>query len=391
MKLNSRFVVLILYYCVTLTLQDNPEGDQVLQLISSAGFQGEAHYTETDDGYELKIHRIVPKIHNGREPVILMHGLLATAADFLITGPDIAIAYLLSNNGYDVYLGNSRGNKYSTKHRIYTTDSTEYWRYSWHEIGYFDLAAITDYVLKKTTAQKLDFIAFSQGTTSLLVLLSSRPEYNSKIRQAHLMAPPAFRKKLPKSQVVFSVLKFLDRHNDEIRFWDLKRLFRIGKNISKTICRDNDLLSFRLCKFLILSVFSTDNRRELEIETKVLPHLINYMSPRVSVMQLTHYYQNMIANKFRQFDYKDKNFQHYNSTTPPDYNLSKITAPVYLYHAGNDRFISEEGVAYLRSLLPNVQEYRVISNWSHIDFVYSKYSRDVLYNNILHALLAVSY
>lgn len=81
------------------------ETDQVLQLIANAGYQGEAHQTETDDGYILKIHRIIPKFPNGKEPVFIMHGILATSADFLVTGSNVSIAYLLSDHGYDVWLG----------------------------------------------------------------------------------------------------------------------------------------------------------------------------------------------------------------------------------------------------------------------------------------------
>ena len=81
------------------------ESDQVLNLIEESGYQGEAHQIETEDGYILKLHRIVPKFPNGKIPVILCHGILATAADFLIMGPEYSIAYLLSDYGYDVWIG----------------------------------------------------------------------------------------------------------------------------------------------------------------------------------------------------------------------------------------------------------------------------------------------
>lgn len=74
-------------------------------------------------------------------------------------------------------------------------------------MGYYDIAAMIDWILKKTGVPKVYYIAHSQGTTSFLVLLSMRPEYNNKIVQAHLMAPPAFRRKLPKSILVRSLLK----------------------------------------------------------------------------------------------------------------------------------------------------------------------------------------
>lgn len=81
------------------------ESDQVLKLIESAGYHGEAHQIETEDGYILKLHRIVPKTLSQKRPVIFCHGILATSADFLIMGPEYSIAYLLSDNGNDVWLG----------------------------------------------------------------------------------------------------------------------------------------------------------------------------------------------------------------------------------------------------------------------------------------------
>lgn len=64
------------------------------QLIDEAGYQSEAYSVETSDGYILKIHRIkvqktssVPR----RGPVFFMHGLFATASDYLMTGKDVAL------------------------------------------------------------------------------------------------------------------------------------------------------------------------------------------------------------------------------------------------------------------------------------------------------------
>lgn len=58
-----------------------------------------------------------------------------------------------------------------------------------YEMGVYDQPAVIDYVLAKTNSSKLHYCGYSQGTTSLLVLLSERPEYNDKIHAASLMAP----------------------------------------------------------------------------------------------------------------------------------------------------------------------------------------------------------
>lgn len=208
---------LFLLNCLLSSKTHNESDDDVLELINSAGYKGESHLVETQDGYILKVHRIVPKKPNTlKKPVFLMHGLLAASADFVITGPQTALAYYLSDAGYDVWMGNARGNKHSSKHKKFHPDSKNYWSFSWHEIGFYDLPAMLDYVLKFKNSTKLFYVGHSQGTTSLLVLLSSHPEYNEKIIQGHLMAVSAYRNSLPgsldqilefQSLVIFSLKK----------------------------------------------------------------------------------------------------------------------------------------------------------------------------------------
>ena len=39
------------------------------------------------------------------------------------------LAFLLSNAGYDVWLGDSRGNSYSQKHKTLSSDDRKYWNF----------------------------------------------------------------------------------------------------------------------------------------------------------------------------------------------------------------------------------------------------------------------
>lgn len=169
--------------------------DEVSHAIKDAGYRGESHVTKTEDGYILKIHRVLPKkrsVYKGS--AFLMHGLFRNSSDFIATGPRIALAYYLSDHGYDVWLGNARGTKYSMEHEKHPHTSKEFWKFSFHEIGLFDVSAMLDFVLDQTKEAKTFYVGHSQGTCALLALLSSVQQYNDMILQGHLLAPAVFMK-----------------------------------------------------------------------------------------------------------------------------------------------------------------------------------------------------
>ena len=57
------------------------------------------------------------------------------------------------NQGYDVWLGNSRGNRYSTGHLTLDPikDAEEYWDFDFVEMGLYDVPANVDYILRETS------------------------------------------------------------------------------------------------------------------------------------------------------------------------------------------------------------------------------------------------
>ena len=56
-------------------------------------------------------------------------------------------------------------------------------------MGYYDLPAMIDYILKVTNHDRLYYIGHSMGTTMFFVMASTRPEYNDKIRLMAAMTP----------------------------------------------------------------------------------------------------------------------------------------------------------------------------------------------------------
>lgn len=94
-----------------------------------------------------------------------------------------------------MWLGNARGTYYSRAHVRLRPDAilnTEFWEFSWDEIGNLDLPAMIDYALEYTGKQRLHYIGHSQGTTAFFVMGSLRPDYNQKITSMHALAPVAY-------------------------------------------------------------------------------------------------------------------------------------------------------------------------------------------------------
>lgn len=58
---------------------------------------------------------------------------------------------------------------------------------------------------------------------------------------------------------------------------------------------------------------------------------------------MVHYAQEIVSGRFQQYDYgTKKNFELYNSTYPPEYNLAKIQVPVVFFYADNDWLAAPE-------------------------------------------------
>ena len=90
----------------------------------------------------------------------------------MCAGPDDSTAFKLADNGFDVWMGNSRGSYFSLGHKTLSTDSHEYWDFTWMDMGKYDVPANIRFVKNFTGAQKISYVGHSQGTIQMFYALS---------------------------------------------------------------------------------------------------------------------------------------------------------------------------------------------------------------------------
>ena len=99
------------------------------------------------------------------------------------------MAFQLVEAGFDVWLGNNRGNIYSRGH-VEKTVEGDYFNYSFWELGKYDLPAMIDRIRDQTDFDHVSYIGHSQGTTQMFsALAENHGQLQQKIKAFIAMAP----------------------------------------------------------------------------------------------------------------------------------------------------------------------------------------------------------
>ncbi|XP_045487668.1 lipase 1 [Pieris rapae] len=375
-------------------ISDNLQEDAQLDvggLIKKYGYPFEHHHVITQDGYILGLHRIPHGRDQNNTPgkrpaVLVMHGILSSSADFVLMGPGTALAYILAEAGFDVWLGNARGNYFSRQHLTLNPNDGKgsFWDFSWDEIGNLDLPAMIDYILEQTGRTKLHYIGMSQGTTVFFVMGSLRPEYNKKIITMQALAPVAY---LAHNKHFLFLTLAPHRKVIEVILGELglKEIFPRSPIITwagATLCGDG--ADFQpLCSALLFSLVGFNPSQH---NATMFPVKLAHAPAGCAARQLVHYGQNIVEKTFQRYDHGFlRNLLEYGTETPPNYNLSQLKAPVYLHYSLQDPFVQLEDMERLyRELGGPVTKVLVPEpTFSHIDFMWGMNAKDVVFDKAI--------
>ncbi|XP_059387987.1 gastric triacylglycerol lipase [Carassius carassius] len=358
----------------------------ISEIIRHWGYPAEEFEVVTEDEYILSINRIPHGVKNkdGQEakPVVfLQHGLLAAGSNWVTNLPNTSLGFLLADAGFDVWIGNSRGNTWSRKHVSLDPKQKEYWQFSHDELAKKDLPAVIDFITKTTGQEQIFYVGHSQGTTIGFIAFSTMPELASKIKMFLALAPVATVGFTKSPMTKLSVLP-------EFLIWDL-----FGQ---KDFFPQNELIKFfatEFCSRKPLSVlcgnvfFLLCGFDEKNLNMSRTPVYTTHCPAGTSVQNMVHWAQAVKSSNLMAYDYgKAGNMAHYNQSTPPVYNVRDMTVPTALWSGGQDTLADPQDVALLLTQIPKLVYHRDIKHWEHLDFIWGLDAPQEMYNKMIEMM-----
>ncbi|KAJ8396044.1 hypothetical protein AAFF_G00025760 [Aldrovandia affinis] len=355
----------------------------ISEIISFWGYPSEEYEVVTEDGYILSVNRIPHgvKTKSSEDPrpvVFLQHGLLAAGSNWVTNLPNSSLGFILADAGYDVWIGNSRGNTWSTKHVKLDPKLDAYWEFSYDEMAKKDLPAVVNYITKTTGQEQIYYVGHSQGTTIAFIAFSTMPELASKIKMFFGLAPVATVAFTESPMTKLSLFP-------EFLVWDLfgkKDFFPqtpLIKWFATKFCSHNPLSELCGNIFFVLCGFDEKN-----LNMSRTPVYTTHCPAGTSVQNMIHWSQAVHGGKLMAYDYgKAGNMAHYNQSTPPLYYVQDMPVPTALWSGGHDTLADPKDVAVLLTQVPNLVYHKHIPHWEHLDFIWGLDAPQEMYSEMV--------
>uniref|UniRef100_A0ABI7WBQ9 AB hydrolase-1 domain-containing protein n=1 Tax=Felis catus TaxID=9685 RepID=A0ABI7WBQ9_FELCA len=354
--------------------------------ITSPSSLEEAQNTIKHDHFHVSASQ-TQEIHKSPRPVVyLQHALFADNASWLENYANGSLGFLLADAGYDVWMGNSRGNTWSRRHKTLSVTEEKFWAFSFDEMAKYDLPGIIDFIVNKTGQEKLYFIGHSLGTTIGFVAFCTMPELAQRIKMNFALGP-VVSFKYPTG--IFTSF-FLLPNSVIKRFFGTKGFFledKMGKAPSTKIC--NNKILWVICSE-IMSLWAGANKKNMNVSR--MDVYMSHAPTGSSIQNILHIKQLYRSDEFRAYDWgsEAENMHHYNQSRPPLYDLTTMRVPTAMWVGGNDVLVTPQDVARILPQIRNLRYFDLLPDWNHFDFIWGLDAPQRVYRKIIDLMKSYS-
>ncbi|KZV57689.1 hypothetical protein F511_03149 [Dorcoceras hygrometricum] len=338
--------------------------------VNLLGYKCQEFEATTDDGYILSVQRI-PEGRDGggggpnRPSVLVQHGILVDGMSWLVNSPDESLPLILADNGFDVWISNTRGTRFSRRHLTLDPAKPEYWNWTWDDLVIHDLSTVADLIFNQT-AQKFHYVGHSLGTLVALAAFSEG-KLTERIQSAALLSPIAYLSHMTTALGVLAAKAFVGEAASILGLSEFNPKGKREGEFLEALCGNPEIN----CYDMLTAITGNNcclNKSTIELVLKDEPQ-------STSTKNLVHLSQTVRDAKLSKYDYGSSrlNIRHYGSPDPPVYDLSKIPGdiPILLSYGGQDALSDVKDVEDLLDTLKLDRSLQVqyIKNYAHADFV----------------------
>ncbi|OAA75300.1 alpha/beta hydrolase fold-1 [Akanthomyces lecanii RCEF 1005] len=360
--------------CISDSVRDAAD---FVELCRFWGYEAEEHIVQTKDGYLLGLHRLQwrrgeegQRVNSGpnstRKRVIYMHhGLLMNSEVWVCqTDEKRCLAFELVEQGFDVWFGNNRGNKYSKKSIHSSPNSIRFWDFSIDEFAFHDIPDSIEYILESTQQKSLSYIGFSQGTAQAFATLAIHPKLNHQVNVFIALAPAMAPAGLSNG-IVDSLMKASPSA--------LYLMFGRRSILSSATTWESIMYPPLFARSIDMGLSFLFNWKTLNISASqklaAYPHLYSFTSTK----SVVHWFQIIRNSSFQLYD--DDVHQPISVTSKrkfskvAKYPTRNIHTPVVLVYGGSDSLVDINSM--LRELPPQTVATE-IPHYEHLDFLWAR-------------------
>ncbi|CAI2387557.1 unnamed protein product [Moneuplotes crassus] len=369
--MKQLIIALLLLVTSTYTQEANYWALTIQERAENMGLTYEQYDVTTQDGYILTLMRIYMDPLVDDRVLFMAHSFPDSAESFTYVDEGESPAFYLARQGFDIWLYNMRGNRYSRRHESLPVGAgygvnRQYWEFHMDTIR-FDYMACIQLILDTTGNSKIPVFGHSFGGETFLIALALEPDFFAQTVSLAILAG------------VPTVLRDTD-YIPFILLGDYPQILNMmmlnGFNI---FMNNNPIFSYFIhlnCAIFPLycdglNGFLVGEGHPFDLDEDGIEVFMSRTLDGIGIPLLQHLLQSLRTGDLTYFDYgPENNFEIYGSENPPEIPLENINVPIALMWAEYDNIVTNNGVEWLTDQVSdNIIFEHTYQDYNHLSFI----------------------